>query len=525
MHRLGGLGAVDIEHQQLRHLDLPRGGQSTRRTLQRPRVRLKGASRIFFAHARRRGGDGRHPTGREGRQDQRRECGPAGQGAPLRVPTRVPTRVDSQRDGSQEPQRPRLFGPRFWLLLLGLLDDVPFLPTGTGPARCGRLQAPRGAPAAIGERFGQAIVRHEALGHGRDRLAAGRVEAADGQPRLTVEATWALTSGRSALKFNLRSCIDAKRSNRAGKSLASGGCRLSAMRQAAGWTRPELLVCGGAPRRNRTGDPILTIDGRPVRGTMRHLAPLYRTTGGSWPETGRAGPGPIPAPPSSWTISCATTRPGSSGPAGPGWSPRPSATTVPWSWSSTSPPPDSRPTARSVALVLCVDLVGSSPIWPAHVGGLVDLDGSRPVPSDRLDDQPDDQARGDVLAPSRWGRAANRSSSAPKGTVKRRHSRSARRDRQIARRSGRLGAPRHAGSRACGAAAPHGRWSALAVRCSTGHRAGRGGGRPPTRRPGRAGPGRCRGYGPRRGRIRSGCGHRARPVGWARPGVGLARME
>jgi hypothetical protein len=63
------------------------------------------------------------------------------------------------------------------------------------PARCGRLQAPRGAPAAIGERSGQAIVRHEALGHGRDQLAAERVEEADGPPRLTVEAT----SGRSAL--------------------------------------------------------------------------------------------------------------------------------------------------------------------------------------------------------------------------------------------------------------------------------------------------------------------------------------
>jgi hypothetical protein len=75
----------------------------------------------------------------------------------------------------------------------GLLDDLPFLPTGTGPARCSRLQAHRGAPAAIGERFGQAIVRHEALGYGRDQLAAGRVEQADGPPRLTVEATWALT--------------------------------------------------------------------------------------------------------------------------------------------------------------------------------------------------------------------------------------------------------------------------------------------------------------------------------------------
>jgi hypothetical protein len=32
------------------------------------------------------------------------------------------------------------------------------------------------------------------------------------------------------------------------------------MEQAGSWTRPDLLVCGGAPRRNRTGDPILTMD-------------------------------------------------------------------------------------------------------------------------------------------------------------------------------------------------------------------------------------------------------------------------
>jgi hypothetical protein len=31
------------------------------------------------------------------------------------------------------------------------------------------------------------------------------------------------------------------------------------MRQAGCWTRPVLLVWCGAPRRNRTGDPILTI--------------------------------------------------------------------------------------------------------------------------------------------------------------------------------------------------------------------------------------------------------------------------
>ena len=33
-------------------------------------------------------------------------------------------------------------------------------------------------------------------------------------------------------------------------------------RQAGQRTRPGLLVCGGAPRRNRTGDPILTMDRR-----------------------------------------------------------------------------------------------------------------------------------------------------------------------------------------------------------------------------------------------------------------------
>jgi hypothetical protein len=32
------------------------------------------------------------------------------------------------------------------------------------------------------------------------------------------------------------------------------------MRQAGCWTRPRLLVWGGAPRRNRTGDPILTME-------------------------------------------------------------------------------------------------------------------------------------------------------------------------------------------------------------------------------------------------------------------------
>jgi hypothetical protein len=143
----------------------------------------------------------------------------------------------------------------------GAAGRPSFLPTGTGPARCGRLQAPRGAPAAIGERFGQAIVRHEALGHGRDQLAAP-----DGWKRLTPRhgsrsrQRGGPDVGSVRIEFHLRPCIDAKRSNRAGKSLASGGRRCSALQQAGGWTRPELLVWGGAPRRNRTGDPILTME-------------------------------------------------------------------------------------------------------------------------------------------------------------------------------------------------------------------------------------------------------------------------
>jgi hypothetical protein len=55
--------------------------------------------------------------------------------------------------------------------------------------------------------------------------------------------------------------------------------------------------------------------------------------------------------------------------------------------------PPARPADRQIRrLVLYVGLVGSSRIWPAHVGGLVGPDGSRRILSDRLDDQTDDQA-------------------------------------------------------------------------------------------------------------------------------------
>jgi hypothetical protein len=53
---------------------------------------------------------------------------------------------------------------------------------------------------------------------------------------------------------------------------------------------------------------------------------------------------------------------------------------------------DSNP-HRQIRRLPCVDLVGFGRIWPAQVGCVVDLVGARPVPSDRLDDQRDDQAR------------------------------------------------------------------------------------------------------------------------------------
>jgi hypothetical protein len=50
------------------------------------------------------------------------------------------------------------------------------------------------------------------------------------------------------------------------------------------------------------------------------------------------------------------------------------------------------PNRQIRSLVLCVDLAGSRPIWPGHVGSPVGPDGSTRVRWDRLDDQPDDQS-------------------------------------------------------------------------------------------------------------------------------------
>src|SRR5829696_8472593 len=58
------------------------------------------------------------------------------------------------------------------------------------------------------------------------------------------------------------------------------------MQEAGCWTRPELLVCGGAPRRNRTGDPILTMNRRPSAVLTRVFAarptPWGHSYGVSW---------------------------------------------------------------------------------------------------------------------------------------------------------------------------------------------------------------------------------------------------
>jgi cell division protease FtsH len=66
-----------------------------------------------MADTQRDGRDGRPNAGSPGRADR----GAAPEGG-----DRVPWRVEgARRDGGQGAQRPRLFGPRFWLLLLGLL--------------------------------------------------------------------------------------------------------------------------------------------------------------------------------------------------------------------------------------------------------------------------------------------------------------------------------------------------------------------------------------------------------------------
>ena len=146
------------------------------------------------------------------RQGRRRKCGPAGQGSHSGCRPGCRGGVESPRDGGQEPQRPRQFGPRFWLFLLGLLDDLPFLPTGTGPARCGRPPSTPRVHLRLSENGSvkpSFVMRPLAMVV--TNLRTERVEEADGPPRLTVEATWG-PDGSVHIEFHLRPCIDAKRS-------------------------------------------------------------------------------------------------------------------------------------------------------------------------------------------------------------------------------------------------------------------------------------------------------------------------
>jgi hypothetical protein len=64
-----------------------------------------------------------------------------------------------------------------------------------------------------------------------------------------------------------------------------------------------------------------------------------------------------------------------------------------------SPRWDSNPRPSITRQKLRVGLVGSRRIWAAHVGGVVDPVGSRTAPSDRLDDQRDDQQPRPLDAP------------------------------------------------------------------------------------------------------------------------------
>jgi alkanesulfonate monooxygenase SsuD/methylene tetrahydromethanopterin reductase-like flavin-dependent oxidoreductase (luciferase family) len=75
-----------------------------------------------------------------------------------------------------------------------------------------------------------------------------------------LAGTWAQLPART----------DSQCANRTGKSLANGSCRPSRHQADRGRTPPELLVWCGAPRRNRTGDPILTMEppGTAVRNAV-----------------------------------------------------------------------------------------------------------------------------------------------------------------------------------------------------------------------------------------------------------------
>ena len=145
-----------------------------------------------------------------------------------------------------------------------------------------------------------------------------------------------------------------------------------------------------APRRDRASricsSALLNWPGRRSQGRTAVRMPGHRTRPGEHREPARPGTADTRDRHRAWGH-CGSGHAGQPA-AGPSTTRQPCPT---------GPGPNvgyrpARPADRQIrSLVLCVGLVGSRPIWPAHVGGPVGPDGSRRVPSDRLDDQPDDQ--------------------------------------------------------------------------------------------------------------------------------------
>jgi hypothetical protein len=87
---------------------------------------------------------------------------------------------------------------------------------------------------------------------GESVLTSGTAIA--GAPR-TLTTLWKPTRTKRHI-----ACSDDCTWRFSGKSLTNGGSRPTGMQQAGRWTRPDLWFWCGAPRRNRTGDPILTME-------------------------------------------------------------------------------------------------------------------------------------------------------------------------------------------------------------------------------------------------------------------------
>jgi hypothetical protein len=109
--------------------------------------------------------------------------------------------------------------------------------------------------ASIG---GKVMAQHTSWGKPRGLIAD---DAGGGLNNFGFSGIYTVQAAKDVSEWPRRAAhTDSQRTNRTGKSLANGGYGLLGMRQTGCRTRPELLVCGGAPRRNRTGDPILTMN-------------------------------------------------------------------------------------------------------------------------------------------------------------------------------------------------------------------------------------------------------------------------